>query len=546
MTRRRYRFNNLINAYDDPRTPAQRLAAALGIPLEELGEVEVLRRSLDARQKPRLKDVIAFSFLADPSRLPKGDSRIEEWSPPEFPELPRITIRQRPIIVGAGPAGQFAALGLAARGYQPILLERGGNLSQRRRDVKDLWLRRSLNPDSNVQFGEGGAGTFSDGKLTSRGSSWFTRQVLDWFVTMGASSGILSSHLPHIGTEGIRKVSLNLRRLLEEAGAEFHFNSRVTEILNHGDTATLVTANGDQFTSDAVLLAIGHSARDTVEMLNGIGVAMELKPFAMGLRIEHPRGLIDEQQYGRGCRLDITGAATYKLAAKADKKGRGIYSFCMCPGGMVVLAASEEGCLVVNGMSWVSRRMAWSNSALVLQVGPDDLHRWAAEWGLPGDVLVGHRVQRRIEELAFQQGGADWNAPAQRAADFMRRKPSRGELPKSSYRPSLRPTRLDGLLPEPLAEGMRAGLARFDRSMKGFIGEGLLIAPETRTSAPLRLMRDPGQRNSLSHAWLYPLGEGAGYSGGIVSSAADGLRTALGFSPRATPMLEAGPPETWG
>jgi uncharacterized FAD-dependent dehydrogenase len=526
---KRYRLNNLVSAYDDPRSPAERLAAALGLPVAELQQVEVLRRSLDARKKPRLKDVLALAFSVNPALLGKGIAGLEEWQPAERPALPEHRLAARPIVVGAGPAGQFAALGLARQGLKPIVIERGADLAERRRHVKDLWLKRQLHPDSNVQFGEGGAGTFSDGKLTSRGSSWFTQEVLKTFVSHGASEEILASHLPHIGTEGIRRVSRNLRAHLEELGTEFRFNTRLDSLVDLGGRVRIRLSSGDSLETDALLLAIGHSARDTASMLMAAGVAMDLKPFAMGLRVEHPRGFIDEAQYGASCRFDITGAATYKLTAKADRKGRSIYSFCMCPGGMVVLAASEEDRLVVNGMSWASRRMAWSNAALVIQVGAEDLKRWGADWRLKSDALLGHHIQQELESRAFILGGSNWSAPAQRPADFLKRRATKGVLPASSYRPDLASAQMDSLLPDPLADGLREGLKAFERSMPGFVEEGLLIAPETRTSAPLRILRDPESRRSPSHPWLFPLGEGAGYAGGIVSSAADGLRTGMGF-----------------
>ncbi len=526
---KRYRLNNLIFAYDDPRSPAERLAAKLRVPLEELKDVEVLRRSLDARKKPQLKDVMALAFSIKPALLKKGLPGLEEWQPALCPPLPERSLKTRPVVVGAGPAGQFAALGLVRRGLKPIVIERGGDLATRRHHVKELWLKRRINPESNVQFGEGGAGTFSDGKLTSRGSSWFTQEVLRTFVSHGASAEILASHLPHIGTEGIRRVSRNLRAWLEEQGAEFLFDTRLDKLEDLGDRARLYLSSGDTLETDALLLAIGHSARDTASMLQELGVAMELKPFAMGLRIEHPRGFIDESQYGASCRFDLTGAATYKLTAKADRQGRGIYSFCMCPGGMVVLAASEDDRLVVNGMSWASRRMAWSNAALVIQVGAEDLKRWGSQWGIKQDALLGHRVQQELESRAFTLGGSNWSTPAQRASDYLKRRLSKGALPASSYRPDLASVKLDPLLPEPLAEGLRQGLKDFERSMPGFVDEGLLIAPETRTSAPLRILRESESRQNPSHSWLYPLGEGAGYAGGIVSSAADGLRTGMGF-----------------
>lgn len=546
MARRRFCLRNLIVAYDDPRSARDLLADELRLPAEELSNVEILRKSLDARQKPRLKAIWTLAFDVEEARLAGQRSRVEDHVDPERPELPELANRRgRPLIVGAGPAGQFAALGLAARGYRPIVLERGREIAQRRLDVRRLWLQRELNPDSNVQFGEGGAGTFSDGKLTSRNSSWFTRQVLGWMTACGADPEIVYSHLPHVGTDGIRRVSSELRRRLEAAGVEFRFSARVEELLvEDGRVAGLRLAGGERLESDAVLLATGHSARDTVEGLGRLGVALEAKPFAMGLRIEHPRDWVDLTQYGAGCDLSVAGTATYKLTAKVAGGQRGVYSFCMCPGGMVVLAASEPGRLVVNGMSWSARKMRWSNSALVATVPVDELLRWSAAAGIEPGPLAGYGLQRRIEELAFKEGGGNWDAPAQRAADFLRGRGS-SPLPAASYRPALRRADLARHLPEPLVDALREALRHFERRMKGFVAEGWLISPETRTSSPVRVLRDPELRQSLSHPGLYPLGEGAGYSGGIVSSAADGLRTGLSFKGIGASSLNAPPVEQW-
>lgn len=541
----RYRYNNLVASYDDPASGVALLARQLGLPVEALSQVEILRKSLDARHKPRLAQVLSLAFTIEERLLPRGDPQITPHEDPALPPLPAQVLEGRPIVVGAGPAGQFAALGLAARGYRPLVLERGRPIAERRLDVRRLWLQRVLDPDSNVQFGEGGAGTFSDGKLTSRNSNWFTRQVLRWFSLLGARDEVIYSHLPHVGTDGIRRVSSRLRQLLEQAGAEFVFSARVTQIESRdGRVLAVRLADGRRIETSTVILAVGHSARDTAQGLHQAGVAMELKSFAMGLRIEHPRDMIDLAQYGRGCRLDLTGAATYKLVTRTDGGSRGLYSFCMCPGGMVVLAASEEGRLVVNGMSWSARRMPWSNAAMVAQVDTGDLRRWAAQWGLPDSPLVGHHVQQHLEALSFREGGGDWSAPAQRAADFCRHRPSR-DLPASSYRPSLCPTRLERVFPPKLAASLAEGLQHFDRSIRGFLDEGLLIAPETRTSSPLRLTRDADVRHGVNLAGFYPVGEGAGYSGGIVSSAADGLRTALGFRQEGPSLVSEKAPEQW-
>jgi len=546
MGTRRYSFRNLISAYDDPRPPRALLAAELRLPPDALSNVEILRKSLDARQKPRLKAIWTLAFDLEIGLAARLRGRIEEHADPERPELPALDCRRgRPLVVGAGPAGQFAALGLAARGWRPIVLERGRGIARRRLDVRRLWLQRELDPDSNVQFGEGGAGTFSDGKLTSRNSSWFTRQVLGWMVELGADREVVYSHLPHVGTDGIRRVSTRLRERLEAAGVEFRFGARVDELLvEDGAVAGVRLAGGERLESAAVLLAPGHSARDTLEELHRRGVALEPKPFAMGLRVEHPRELVDRMQYGAGFNFAVSGPATYKLTAKVDEGRRGVYRFCMCPGGMVVLAASEPGRLVVNGMSWSARKMRWSNAALVATLPVDELLRWSAAAGVEPGPLAGFGLQRRVEELAFREGGGGWDAPAQRAAEFLAGRGA-SPLPAASYRPAVRAAELHRHLPEPLVAALREGLRLFDGRMRGFVAEGWLISPETRTSSPVRVLRDPEGRASVSHPGLFPLGEGAGYSGGIVSSAADGLRTGLSFKSIAPSRLGGPPVEAW-
>ena len=550
--KKHFLLSNLSVAYDDSRPLVERVARAIRVPAADIHDLRIERQSLDARKKPLLRRVMTVVFALEESCVPKGVSRIKPWEEPLEPDSIALSMRGRPVVIGAGPAGQFAALGLVRRGYQPIVIERGQPLAQRRLDVRAHWLKREFNPESNVQFGEGGAGTFSDGKLTARGSNWYTRDVLQIMVKLGASEDILSSHLPHLGTEGIRRVSKNLRAHLEESGVEFRFGCRLEEILHQEkqgrrEVCGVRLSDGSSIETGTVLLAIGHSARDTVISLSQTGVAMEAKPFAMGLRIEHPREWVDLHQYGRGCKLELTGSATYKLTAKS-RSGQGVYSFCMCPGGMVLPAGSEDGHLTVNGMSWAKRQMRFSNSALVVSLSVEDVQKLAAGLKQPNDesrpfvtekvhtgnvpdLFAGGRLQRDLERQAFEMAGSSWNAPAQRARDYMRRERATA-LPDSSYRPALSRTRLDQQIPRELAVPLAHGMARFDQQMPGFIDEGLLIYPETRTSSPLRILRDPLRRESTSIQGLFPLGEGAGYAGGIISSAADGLKTALSFASR--------------
>jgi uncharacterized protein len=553
--KKQFKLSTLSVAYDDSKPLLERVARAVQIPSAEISNLRIERQSLDARKKDNIRRVLTLVIECEESRISKGNTRLTPWLEPEEPPSAQLKIHGRPVIIGAGPAGQFAALGLVRRGYRPIILERGQPLEQRRLDVRELWLRRRFDPESNVQYGEGGAGTFSDGKLTSRGSSWYTREILREMVKLGAPEAILSSHLPHLGTEGIRRLSRRLRAELEAAGVEFRFASRVDEFLfreQHGERQItgVKLRGGEVIDTSTVLLAIGHSARDTLLHLAHSGASMQAKPFAMGLRVEHPRAWVDEQQYGRRCNFAITGSATYKLTAKG-RHGQGVYSFCMCPGGMVLPAPSEHEHLVVNGMSWQKRSMAFSNAALVVGLSVEQIQKWAsriptsksdpfqlvhqlgttgmASSGASIDVFAGIRLQRHLEAEAFAMCDTPWNAPAQRVRDYMRRQTA-SDLPESSYRPALSATRLDKRIPSELAVPLADGISRFDRQMPGFIAEGVLIYPETRTSSPVRILRDADRRESPSLKGLFPLGEGAGYAGGIISSAADGLRTALNFT----------------
>jgi len=538
MRRKRYRINDLVTSLDDERSPRELLARTLSVPQEELGRVRVIRRSLDARRKPRLRVVWSLVFELDPGQLPAGSRGSGEYSAPEKPRLPELPApRERPVGVGAGPAGLFAALGLVVQGYRPLVLERGARIAERNADVLRSWKTGTLDPESNVQFGEGGAGTFSDGKLTSRSVNWFTRFVHRYLVHCGALEEVTYSHLPHVGTNGVRRLTTRMRRELRGAGAEFRFLTRVEDFeFDAQGLAALRLAGGERLPADVAVLALGHSARDTLSTLLRRGVEIGTKPFAMGLRIEHPREFIDVSQYGVSCATAGTGAASYRLSTGTEGSG-GVYSFCMCPGGMVIMAASEPGRLCVNGMSFSSRRMRWSNAALVVGLSAREIERLAAET-VPADPgPPGVAIQRWIESLAFRAGGGSYAAPAQRAEDFMSGKRG-GDLPRSSYLPHLNHTALKEYLPAWLTEPLKQALRIFDRRIPGFVGEGLLISPESRTSSPVRILRDPEFRRSLSHPGLYPVGEGAGYAGGIVSSAADGLRTGLSFASRGKSTLD--------
>lgn len=505
---------------EDESCLAVRVAAELGLAPGELGALRVVRRGIDARRKPRVLRVYTVRFTVSDEqallRRQQGNRRLELEVPVALPPLRRLSGRHRVLVVGMGPAGLFAALHLARCGLPVTLIERGRPLEHRVRDVGRLWREGNLDPQSNVQFGEGGAGTFSDGKLTTRVNHPWTRLVLETLVDFGAPAEILIQAKPHIGTDRLRLVLINFRKALLALGVDIRFEACLSGLAAGGDGRLRagVLADGAELLCDSLVLAPGHSARDTYAMLADAGVGMESKPFAMGLRVEHPAELINSIQYGLPGHPQLP-AAEYALAWNDPRSGRGIYSFCMCPGGEVVLSSSEPGGVVVNGMSRRRRDGAFSNSALVVAVRREDL---------PGsDPLAGVRFQRRWEEAAFAAGGGDYRAPAQNLLAFL----GRGSGPlASTCRPGVREAELAGVLPPFVIEGLRRALPRFEGRMRGFVtGEATLVGVESRTSAPLRILRG-GDLQSVTHPGLYPAGEGAGYAGGIMSAALDGLRVA--------------------
>jgi uncharacterized protein len=497
-----------------------KIAQLLGLDAALLRQVRIVRRGIDARQKPRVRRVYTVEFCVPDEeqllRRQQDNRRLERALPPPLPEIVPVTGGGRTLVVGMGPAGLFAAWYLARSGVAVTLVERGRPLESRVRDVERFWLGEGLDPVSNVQFGEGGAGTFSDGKLTTRLNHPWMRLVLQTLVDFGAPEDILVQAKPHVGTDRLRAVIARFRRALQDLGVEVHFESRLSALLLQDRQVRGGVLNDRQeILCDRLILAPGHSARDTYAMLQGAGVAMTAKPFAMGVRIEHPAAHINRIQYGMSDH-PLLPAAEYVLSYNDPESGRGIYSFCMCPGGEVVTAPSEPEGMVVNGMSYRNRSGPFSNSALVVSVRPED---FGAE-----DALAGVRFQQRWEEAAFVAGGGDYRAPAQNLLSFLGR--GRGSIKATTCRPGIREADLHGLLPSFVGTGLKRALPQFERSMPGFItAEAMLIGVETRTSAPLRIVRgEDGQ--SLSHPGLYPAGEGAGYAGGIMSAALDGLLTA--------------------
>jgi uncharacterized FAD-dependent dehydrogenase len=514
----------LDHAEDDLRAAILR---ALGIGPGELRGYAVYRRSFDARkpgsivlsyhvdvETPREAEILQ-RLRNDPHVGPTPDTsyRLVAEAPESLPS--------RPVVIGFGPCGLFAALLLAEMGFRPIVLERGKKVRERTVDTFGLWRQRILDPESNVQFGEGGAGTFSDGKLYSqiKDPGHRGRKVLTEFVAAGAPPEILYVNKPHIGTFRLVKMVESLRAKIEALGGEIRFQSRVEDLeIVDGRVRAVILAGGERLAADHVVLAVGHSARDTFQRLDRRGVQLEAKPFSIGFRIEHPQSLIDRCRFGAQAGNPILGAADYKLVHHA-RNGRSVYSFCMCPGGTVVAAASEPGRVVTNGMSQYSRDERNANAGIVVGITPDDY---------PGGPLAGIDFQRRWEEIAFELGGGTYDAPGQLVGDFLAGRPSTAfgtVLP--SYRPGVRLGELDSALPDYAIAAIREALPAFGRKIKGFdMNDAVLTGVETRTSSPLRIPRDPDSFQSLNTEGLYPAGEGAGYAGGILSAGVDGIRVA--------------------
>jgi uncharacterized FAD-dependent dehydrogenase len=529
-----------------PEAIAKAAAAKLGIPARELISCTVFKRGNDARRKSAVLLVYALDVeVANEAAILKRFAHDKDVKPTpdiayKFVAHAPAGLVQRPVVIGAGPCGLFAALLLAQMGFRPIILERGKIVRERTKDTWGLWRKSVLHTESNVQYGEGGAGTFSDGKLYSqiKDPRHLGRKVLTEFVKAEAPPEILTEAHPHIGTFRLVKMVENMRNTIESLGGEYRFESRVTdlhiEIDGNGTRHVrgVVLASGEQIAADHVVLAVGHSARDTFQMVHDRGVYVEAKPFSLGFRIEHPQSLIDAARFGPAAGNPILGAADYKLVHHASN-GRDVYSFCMCPGGTVVAATSEENRVVTNGMSQYSRNERNANAGIVVGIAP------SADY--PGHPLAGIDFQRKWESAAFIAGGGTYAAPAQRVGDFIAGRPSisLGTV-VPSYKPGVTPTDLSTCLPEYAIAAIREALPAFGKKIHGFdMDDAVLTGVETRTSSPIRITRDDTLQ-SLNTKGLYPAGEGAGYAGGILSAGVDGIKIAEAV---ARSMLAAYPAE---
>ena len=492
-------------------------ARMLKISASKIKNLRIVRRSIDARKKPDVKIVYTLDVKIDGNEgkiLKQSGCKRAAIAPVSYYKAPKAehNLNHRPVVVGFGPAGMFAALVLALAGQCPIVLERGEDAATRNAKVEHFFATGQLDTKSNVQFGEGGAGTFSDGKLNTGVNNPRIGWILEQFVAAGAREDILFDAKPHVGTDVLLTVVQNIRQRIISLGGEVRFNSQVTGLITENDKVTGVEVDGEILDTDHVILAIGHSARDTFAMLHSSGISMEAKPFSMGVRIEHSQMDVDKAQYG--AYNPVLPPADYKLVKHLDDET--VYSFCMCPGGYVVAAASEEGGVVTNGMSYADRDGDNANAALLVTLNPKDFPYEGP--------LGGVQWQREIEEKAFCAGGGNYYAPAQRVGDFLNGVPSQGPgavIP--TYRPGITWCDLHAILPEKIAHALAEAIPLLDGNLKGFaMPDAVLTGPETRSSSPVRIVRGE-DKQSVSLQGLYPAGEGAGYAGGIMSAAIDGM-----------------------
>ncbi|MDQ1278331.1 MAG: uncharacterized protein QG555_1373 [Thermodesulfobacteriota bacterium] len=512
---------------EDVQLLSSLVAAILHIDGNHIDNLQIIRKSLDARRNRPPRFIYNLSFTREedwspPANLPAG---VKISNVPAEPEPAAFSFSfpagKQVVVVGCGPAGLFAALFLALHDCPVLLLERGGPVEERHGDVQSFWTRGILLPESNVYFGEGGAGTFSDGKLTSRVRNPYTVWVKKILVEMGAAPEILTDAKPHIGSDRLRKVLINLRKHLLSMGCQVRFHAKMTDLIIHNNHLEGIVVNGvEEIKSDQLVLAIGQSSEETYRLLADRGVELGSKAFAMGLRVEHPQEHINRIQYGRWMGNSALPPADYTLTARLRELNRSVYSFCMCPGGQVIGSSSRDGGIVTNGMSLAARQGSYANSAIVVNVHPEDYD----DYGPPG--LSGLAFRRSWEERAFTAGGGNYRAPAQGLINFLDDRDS-PETGATTFLPGVTAVTLKSLLPDYVYDSLRTGIRHFQQAMPGFItAEANLIGVETRTSSPVRITRgEDGQ--SARVRGIYPCGEGAGYAGGIISSALDGIRAAL-------------------
>jgi uncharacterized FAD-dependent dehydrogenase len=522
-----FRISGVELPLGEPEPSLGRAAAhALGVPEETVSRWRVLRRAVDARRSgpPRFAYVLEVTVPDDLPVTPAGGGgvtvapAVPEAAPPVVPAAVRRG--PRPVVVGTGPAGLFAALTLAMSGVPPLIVERGRPVEERVTDVRHFWEAGVLDPESHVHFGEGGAGAFSDGKLTSRAKNPDTLWVKRVLADSGAPSAILTDAKPHIGTDRLRSVLVSLRKQLLERGCEIRFRTALTDLfVRRGNLDRVILSGEEEIPADALVLAAGQSAPEVYRLLRRCGARLEPKPFAVGLRVQHPQEWIDRIQYGRWAGHPDLPPAEYFLAVKTPGGDRSVYTFCMCPGGEIIGCSSEAGGVVTNGMSAWRRDGPWANSAVVVNVRTEDFREFGA------GPLAGLAFRRFWEERAFRLGGGGFFAPAQRLTDFLEDGPAE-EIGAVTYRPGVRAAPLREALPSFAVQAIREGIRLFERKMRGFVSaEAVLVGVETRTSSPVRIVRDDsGQCVGLGG--IYPCGEGSGYAGGIISSALDGIRAA--------------------
>lgn len=491
----------------------QIIAEKLGVKVIDIFDVHILRKSIDARSVPKIN--LSVNVFIRENAPEKYNIKINYLNVEDKPSV---------IVVGAGPAGLFAALKLVQLGIKPILLERGKIASERKKDIAQLNRNHGLNIESNYCFGEGGAGTFSDGKLYTRSKKkGNVKGILETFYYHGAKEEVLYEAHPHIGSDSLPKIVANIRNTILSSGGEYHFEQKVTElIIENNKIKGCKTEEGTVYKADALILATGHSAHDIYEMFNRQGIALEAKGFAMGVRVEHPQALIDTIQYHQKTREEYLPAASYALVEQVED--RGVYSFCMCPGGHIVPAGTETNSVVVNGMSASRRNSPYANSGIVVEIHPEDIPGEYSKFG----VLAGLRFQEHVENLAYiNNGGQTSKAPAQRLGDFVKGKLS-VDLPECSYLPGLISSPLHFWMPDFIVKRLQEGFKKFDKKMRGYLtNDAVILGVESRSSSPVRIPRNPDTLQHIEISGLYPTGEGSGYSGGITSSAIDGENCAI-------------------